>query len=643
MKKLLICTFLYLLCIILYADNEGINYSVNYEYSLKEENNQPYLELTEIQSYQYMTKESLQTRVFSYEETYDKELKSVYYFYNSLPVFNLYSYSTFQNGESFRSNIKKHFVKLKKEPCINSVFEIKTKYQIRNLSYKPMVFIPNDKTLKKVDISLKYDKKYRIEPKFVFLADSLKYSVNNTRNNISVSFDSLNFSEVLPYTDFEWLNSYVYFQIYQMDQLINNANTELYITNFLQSFSDYNENFSDFLKLCKVYNKADSTLDYQIILENCKSYNTIYATISKMNTSTLNDIKSLIGRLESSKTELQKVSDIYSFVRTNMRYIAIQDSVHNIIPHTPISVISNGYGDCKDLAYLIHSLAKVYNIETNLALLNNKYRIDENNINPSLFNHMITIYKNSGKDYYLDATCPYYFLGEIPESFYGLNYLLLKENNVKMYDFPLKAERPSLYAYFEADLDSLQNSDCKVNLCDDYRVVIQYKEKLSNNIDFENSLNKLLSDNIPYVKFSNVVIESRSDSLYTIKAKADLSTFFISSKNKFYLRKYPLNQNYIELDKRNKDNFKFYLPMQNDIALDIALKNKVKIQGEGLDLKYQGNSHTLSFDNTQKTQIKYRNRMFRQIYPANAKSEILDFIKKLYQKKNDMIIITKEL
>jgi hypothetical protein len=643
MKKLLICTFLYLACIFLYAEDHGISYSINYEYNLKEDKNQVYLELTEVESYKYLTKESLKIRSFTFDESYNTELKSVSYTYDFLPITNLNTYSTYQNGDSFSSNIKKHYVEMNREPRINAVFEIKKRYKIRDLSFEPMVFIPNYDNLQKVNISLKLDKKYRVEPKFFFFGDSLKYTVDTTKKGISVCFDSLKFSEILPYTDYKGLNAYVYFQIYQMDQLINYANTEEYFKHYLQSFSSYNEKFPDFLRMCKYYDKADTTHDYTKYVDYSDSYDQTLAKVSKLQNNTLTNIKSMITELERSETELDKLAKIYSFVRANIRYIAIQDSIHNIVPHEPISVISNGYGDCKDLAYLIHSIAKAYSIETNMALVNSKYRMDKDNVNPSLFNHVITVYRKSGKSYYLDATCPYYFFGEMPESFYGLNYLLLEENNVKMYDFPQKTEKPSLQAYFITDLDSLQNSECTLKLRDDYRIITQYNEKQSNDTDFENNLNKLLSDNIPYVKFTEVRVESRSDSLYTIKAKADLRTFFISSKNRFYLRKFPFNQYYTEMDKRNKDNFKFYMADHNDIVLDIALKNKVNFQGEALNLEYKGNRHTLSFDKNQKIQIRYRNEMLRQSYPAAAKSEIQDFIRKLYQKKNDMIIITKEL
>ncbi len=646
MKKICFWAFLCFIALSLYANYDGIDHRIEYEYSLKEVNHEPVMELTETDTYKYMTKESLQYKVFSYEETYNIELKSVTYSYDLIPILYpiVYStYSTYQTSDAFKTDTKQHFVKIPKDPRINSVFKIKKKYLIKDFSFEPKVYLPNDESLKNVMITFKADKKYLAEPNFVFLGEPLKYSIAKTKKSVTVHFDSLNITESLPYTPFRGLNSYVYFKIFKDNQLINNAETQLYFSHYQQSINHLNQNFALFLKLCQSSIKSD-TLYYAINnIESNHPNNLIKLSDSKQQSLPMKSICSLVDQLDREKTNLEKISSIYSYVRSNIRYIALEDSIHNIVPHNPISVISNGYGDCKDISYLIYSLAKAYNIDLNLALLNTKYRIDENNINPTLFNHMIALYKDSDRIYYLDATCPYYYLQEIPENFYGKNYLLLKENDFKMINFPEKSERPSMHVFFETDLDSLQNSKCNILLRDDFRIELQYNQKKMNDNEFENMLNKMLSDNIPYIKFMNISIDSRSDSLYSLSADADLSSFFINSKNNYYVRKYPFNQNIVELDKRTNDPYDFYLSYQNDIAMEIDLKNKVRIEGESFDMQFQGNLHKIEIERVQYPHLKFRNRIVRNQYSASAKQEMIDFIKNMYQKKKDMIIISKEL
>jgi len=62
--------------------------------------------------------------------------------------------------------------------------------------------------------------------------------------------------------------------------------------------------------------------------------------------------------------------DILRLVRDKVRYHGDFDGIHAFIPHSISSIISNGYGDCKDMSILCQSIASMSGVKLGLVLLN---------------------------------------------------------------------------------------------------------------------------------------------------------------------------------------------------------------------------------------------------------------------------------
>jgi hypothetical protein len=105
-------------------------------------------------------------------------------------------------------------------------------------------------------------------------------------------------------------------------------------------------------------------------------------------------------------SDFEKVRAIYYWVQENIKYIAFEEGIGGYVPRQPSKVITKRYGDCKDMASLIYSMAKSVNVTTYLTWIGSRdlpYKYTEF---PSSFcdNHMITTYKENSNYYYLDAT-----------------------------------------------------------------------------------------------------------------------------------------------------------------------------------------------------------------------------------------------
>jgi hypothetical protein len=105
-------------------------------------------------------------------------------------------------------------------------------------------------------------------------------------------------------------------------------------------------------------------------------------------------------------TELDKVKKIYYWIQDNIKYIAIEDGMGGFIPRSGKLVCERRYGDCKDMASIIHKMLECAGIRSYLTWVGSRsipYRYSELPT-PHVDNHMINTYINNGNYYFLDAT-----------------------------------------------------------------------------------------------------------------------------------------------------------------------------------------------------------------------------------------------
>jgi hypothetical protein len=108
-------------------------------------------------------------------------------------------------------------------------------------------------------------------------------------------------------------------------------------------------------------------------------------------------------------SDIEKVKSIYRWVQTNIKYIANEYALGGLIPRDPYIVFDKRYGDCKDMAVIIVEMLDIAGLKgyyTWLGTRNLPYTYED--IPTSIVsNHMIALYIEKGRFYYLDATDPY--------------------------------------------------------------------------------------------------------------------------------------------------------------------------------------------------------------------------------------------
>jgi transglutaminase-like putative cysteine protease len=126
-----------------------------------------------------------------------------------------------------------------------------------------------------------------------------------------------------------------------------------------------------------------------------------------------------------------------NYVKLKIRYIAIENGINAYKPRTPIEVLNNKKGDCKDMAFLLTHILKQYNIEAYVALIPSTYsKYDFNFPSLSSADHAICMVKRNNKWLVLDATDAIipYPLGSRHTQ--GKTAFIVKNNGYELYKIP---------------------------------------------------------------------------------------------------------------------------------------------------------------------------------------------------------------
>lgn len=134
-------------------------------------------------------------------------------------------------------------------------------------------------------------------------------------------------------------------------------------------------------------------------------YNTLQKNVNKTEDAKLKHIAdSLVAGITS---EEEKVKKIFYWVQDNISYVAFEDGLGGFIPRDAGLVCTRKYGDCKDMASIIHEMLRMAGVESYLTWIGSRdipYTYQDVPT-PAVDNHMIAAYRDkNGGWHFLDGT-----------------------------------------------------------------------------------------------------------------------------------------------------------------------------------------------------------------------------------------------
>jgi hypothetical protein len=165
-----------------------------------------------------------------------------------------------------------------------------------------------------------------------------------------------------------------------------------------------------------------------VLLEKPEDLQKWYTSLTTdINKKDISGIKAKTNELTANKNSaLEKAKAIFNWVQDNLHYIAFEFEMGGFIPRDAVDVFDKKYGDCKDMANLLHTMLSQAGIQSSLTWIGTRdkpYSYADVN-SPLVDNHMITSFEENGTRYYLDATDKYCQFGFPSEMIQGKEALI---------------------------------------------------------------------------------------------------------------------------------------------------------------------------------------------------------------------------
>lgn len=143
-----------------------------------------------------------------------------------------------------------------------------------------------------------------------------------------------------------------------------------------------------------------------------------------------------LGKPETALSDLEIVKALNSYVNTQIRYLGLEFGIQGYRPRRVVDILSSQYGDCKDKATILVTMAAEKGVPGRIALVRTSDlgEIDYELPSLGLFNHAIIYFPDlDGMPFVLDGTARFFGTTELPPADQGINLLTIIEGGA--YEF----------------------------------------------------------------------------------------------------------------------------------------------------------------------------------------------------------------
>ena len=181
----------------------------------------------------------------------------------------------------------------------------------------------------------------------------------------------------------------------------------------------------------------------RLFASNYKTYDqlaTAYSALTEPKLAVTPRVQQLADEITAGTQDRRRQTELlYAWVSRHIRYVGIELALGAIVPHEVDTILTNGYGDCKDHSALFSTLLKAKGIQSQIVLINlgTSYTL----ATPPTFgalNHAITYLPEF--DVYADTTAGVAPFGVLPFPEYGKLVVLATASTPSIHHTPALPE-----------------------------------------------------------------------------------------------------------------------------------------------------------------------------------------------------------
>jgi Domain of Unknown Function with PDB structure (DUF3857)/Transglutaminase-like superfamily len=317
--------------------------------------------------------------------------------------------------------------------------------------------------------------------------------------------------------------------------------------------------------------------------------------ITNLNTKEDTNLKVLTQKITANQTnDVDKIKQIFYWVKDNIKYIAFENGYEGFIPREASLVFERKFGDCKDMASIITTMAKYANVkDVNVSWIGTRsipYTYNELST-PAVDNHMIAVFKNGDQYVFLDATDKETRYG-IPTAFIQGKEALFSDNgNYKIVPVPIvEAEKNEIIETVKISInkDKLEGSGkIEFNGYNRSHILAQIGD-VANKTRFDMIKSLVVKGNNKFSlkDYTEENITDR-DKPYIVKYNFDLENYIIKVDKEIYVNLFLdklFEKSVVEKDRVSKFEFDYLTAVNNQYEFEIPKNCTVKHIPENLTI-----------------------------------------------------------
>lgn len=357
------------------------------------------------------------------------------------------------------------------------------------------------------------------------------------------------------------------------------------------------------------------------------------------------DRSQVFAGIKDARNAVDTLRHLHDYIRSNIRYVADERNVNALVPRSPKRVLQQGFGDCKDRAHFISSLARSLGYNVGMALIHTGHPpATTETVHISQFNHVICYAVIGGDTLFFDPTARFSPFGTLPHADVDKPVFLIHANSPRWSRTRRSIQQPTLTIAGTVDINKTSSVPAIITLRNEMASQVMYATTSSNESDTKRYLSNLIAGDLHRIKVVDPILESKSDSLVTIKATLDMSQYFVRGTGPLYSPLQPsrfLDANILE---RRNDT----MPLTVYAWYDVLVR--LRFRGEGLAVRDTSVSMTGPLDVIHTTTMKTgddgapyfesRTKLTSATYNGKDKESLLDFCQSYIRLRRNMISLT---
>lgn len=292
--------------------------------------------------------------------------------------------------------------------------------------------------------------------------------------------------------------------------------------------------------------------------------------VGRVDTTATPRLRALAASLRRD-TPAATIAAIHDHVRSGIRYVADARGESAFVPRAPDIVLDRAYGDCKDRAWLVTTLARILGHRVDLVLTSTEPAPPVPGVALGLYNHIVCAFDDGERRIVFDPTHPYLPFGSIPDALVGARSLRFGPDGAEDHRIAAQDSLPALDVTIRLDLDQPSAAEATVVVRGDALGAVRAAQARGTATDAANVVSALAGDALYRVRLSHLTLAVETTDALQFRATADLSQFVVASPTRRYLPLTPFPAIPTDAPARRADALPIDVPARSNVRLRLLL------------------------------------------------------------------------